>query len=109
MSTVLCLFLLCALGVSCALGARAPSHAARIAALALVALFTGCSVSTSQEPQRCYLGFDRNEYPGDQAMKLLRRDFAFTGYWLGNPPGETTNSRSEERRVGKEWRSRWAA
>ncbi len=41
---------------------------------------------------RTYLGFDRNGYPGDEAMKLLRKDFTFTGYWLSPPPGEKTNS-----------------
>ena len=25
-------------------------------------------------------------------MKLLRKEFAFTGYWLGRPPGEKSNS-----------------
>jgi len=35
-----------------------------------------------------FLGFDRNDYPGDAAMKLLRKEFSFTSYWLGNPPGE---------------------
>ncbi len=39
-----------------------------------------------------YLGFDRNEYPGDQAMAALHRSFAFTGYWLTNPPGEDSNT-----------------
>ncbi len=39
-----------------------------------------------------YRGFDRNEYPGDQAMAVLHRSFAFTGYWLTNPPGEDRNS-----------------
>ena len=39
-----------------------------------------------------YLGFDRNEYPGDQAMAALHRSFAFTGYWLTNPPGEDANT-----------------
>jgi glycoside hydrolase-like protein len=39
-----------------------------------------------------YLGFDRNDYPGDDAMLLLRKDFVFTGYWLGPPPGEKTNT-----------------
>src|SRR5579875_2705389 len=33
-------------------------------------------------------GFDRNDYPGDDAMLSLRASFAFTGYWLTNPPGE---------------------
>jgi hypothetical protein len=39
-----------------------------------------------------HLGFDRNLYPGDAALLALRRHFAFTGYWLNNPPGETTNT-----------------
>lgn len=39
-----------------------------------------------------HLGFDRNQYPGDAAMKILRKDFAFTGYWLSPPPGEKTNT-----------------
>ncbi len=38
------------------------------------------------------LGFDRNEYPGDATMAAMRNTFAFTGYWLTNPPGETTNT-----------------
>ena len=33
------------------------------------------------------LGFDRNLYPGDAALALLHRTFAFTGYWLNDPPG----------------------
>ena len=37
-------------------------------------------------------GFDRNDYPGDQAMQQLRKVFTFTGYWLTNPPGENTNT-----------------
>jgi sulfur carrier protein ThiS len=37
-------------------------------------------------------GFDRNDYPGDAAMQSLRASFAFTGYWLTNPPGERSNS-----------------
>jgi hypothetical protein len=39
-----------------------------------------------------HLGFDRNLYPGDAALPALRQHFAFTGYWLNNPPGETTNT-----------------
>lgn len=38
-----------------------------------------------------YLGFDRNDYPGDDKMAALRKTFAFTGYWLTNPPGEDEN------------------
>jgi hypothetical protein len=38
------------------------------------------------------LGFDRNDYPGDDAMANLHKTFAFTSYWLTNPPGENANS-----------------
>ena len=48
---------------------------------------------------RTYLGFDRNDYPGDAAMKLLRHDFAFTGYWLGPPPGEKRNTWKGKRKL----------
>ncbi len=34
---------------------------------------------------------DRNDYPGDANMATLRKTFAFTGYWLNNPPGATGN------------------
>ncbi len=39
-----------------------------------------------------YLGFDRNDYPGDQNLSTLRQTFSFGGYWLNNPPGETANN-----------------
>ncbi len=38
-----------------------------------------------------FVGFDRNEYPGDEAMGRLKKQFAYTGYWLTPPPGEKTN------------------
>ena len=43
--------------------------------------------STTQNP----IGFDSNDYPGDDALPALRRHFAFAGYWLTNPPGERQN------------------
>src|SRR5580700_10267735 len=39
-----------------------------------------------------YLGFDRNVYPGDDALPILRKSFTFAGYWLGPPPGEKINT-----------------
>jgi len=42
--------------------------------------------------QTLHPGFDRNLYPGDAALPALRKQFTFTGYWLNNPPGETTNT-----------------
>lgn len=38
-----------------------------------------------------YVGFDNNEYPGDESLPTLRQHFAFAGYWLNNPPGENHN------------------
>src|ERR1700728_2239335 len=39
-----------------------------------------------------YLGFDRNDYPGDANLRTLHQTFSYTGYWLNNPPGEKLNS-----------------
>ena len=61
------------------------------------------SLSHSQaqkiEPHRAYLGFDRNIYPGDDALPLLRKTFSFTGYWLSPPPGQTTNTWMGKREI----------
>jgi hypothetical protein len=38
------------------------------------------------------IGFDTNNYPGDDAMPTLRKHFAFAGFWLTNPPGEQQNN-----------------
>ena len=48
-----------------------------------------CAITV--EAQDSYLGVDRNDYPGNAVMKALRNTFAFTGYWLNNPPGENRN------------------
>jgi hypothetical protein len=50
------------------------------------------TVSPAQELPQAFFGFDRNIYPGDDAMKTLRRDFAFSGYWLSAPPGEKAST-----------------
>ncbi len=56
------------------------------AALTLAILFAGKAGAQS------YLGFDRNDYPGDENLKALRQTFSFTGYWLNVPPGEKRNT-----------------
>jgi hypothetical protein len=48
--------------------------------------------SHADEVLHTYLGFDRNIYPGDAAVPVLRKSFTFTGYWLSRPPGEKTNT-----------------
>jgi hypothetical protein len=46
-----------------------------------------------------HLGFDRNDYPGDDNLRVLRHTFEFAGYWLNNPPGATSNSWTGKRKV----------
>ena len=46
----------------------------------------------ASSPTGSYLGFDRNDYPGDNNLKILRQTFSFAGFWLNNPPGESSNS-----------------
>jgi hypothetical protein len=48
--------------------------------------------SEIENPPRTHLGFDANDYPGDDALPALRRTFTFSGYWLNVPPGAKTNS-----------------
>jgi hypothetical protein len=42
--------------------------------------------------QAGYMGFDRNDFPGDANLKILRQTFSYSGYWLNNPPGDQANS-----------------
>jgi len=49
-----------------------------------------------------YLGFDRNDYPGDAAMGELRKQFAFAGYWLTPAPGAKSNSWTGKRKALEE-------
>jgi len=68
----------------------------------IVVFATLLTVADSPRPSpgaRGYLGFDRNDYPGDAAMKELRKEFSFTGYWLTPPPQEKRNSWAGKRRV----------
>jgi len=47
---------------------------------------------SAQATNSTYLGFDRNDYPGNANLKALRETFSYTGYWLNNPPGANSNS-----------------
>ena len=68
------------------------SGAAYIVKLLLLLCWGLCFAVYSASAQQSYLGFDRNQYPGDQNLKALRKTFSYTGFWLNNPPGENTNS-----------------
>jgi len=59
----------------------------------LVLLFVLHSICRNSSAQNTtYLGFDRNQYPGDANLKTLRQTFSYTGYWLNNPPGASSNT-----------------
>lgn len=49
-----------------------------------------------------FVGFDRNEYPGDDVMKQMHSTFAFTGYWLTVPPGAMFNQWKGKRELLKQ-------
>lgn len=66
--------------------------------LCLALPFRAFAPQQAAEP-RGYLGFDRNDYPGDGAMRELRKQFVFNGYWLTPPPEEKTNSWAGKRKV----------
>jgi len=60
-----------------------------------------CFAACGASAQQSYLGFDRNQYPGDQNLKVLRQTFSYSGFWLNNPPGENTNSWQGKRQAIK--------
>lgn len=76
---LVCSFLLCALCIP----ALTFSSAFSVSPLA---------AHVTSEHSRSYLGFDRNMYPGDSSLAILRKSFAFTSYWLSPPPGEKRNT-----------------
>ncbi len=73
-------------------------YAALLMLIVLAALISAAAFQRYHSPAT-YLGFDRNEYPGDQSLQLLRQSFAYTGYWLNNPPGASANSWQGKRRT----------
>jgi hypothetical protein len=79
----------------------------RLLATAFV-LLTLVTLACSGQPQLkaragtdngSYVGFDSNDYPGDDSLPALRRHFSFAGYWLTNPPASSENSWKGKRDV----------
>ncbi len=62
-------------------------------------ILTSVVALPAQAPRTAYLGMDRNDYPGDASMMTLRKTFAFTGYWLNNPPGANRNTWHGKRKL----------
>jgi len=70
-----------------------------------IAVIVAISVGTAR-PQSApatnapaYLGFDRNNYPGDQNLKILRQTFSYSGFWLNHPPSARSNTWSGKRKT----------
>ena len=71
-----------------------PGHADRSATKS-----TQSRIASTSKASRQAIGFDRNDYPGDATMAAMRNTFAFTGYWLTSPPGESANSWAGKRAI----------
>jgi hypothetical protein len=68
-----------------------------ISAIAAAIILFSCQAnprpdSRGIEAPAAYLGFDRNIFPGKDALPNLRKTFAFSGYWLSPPPSEKANT-----------------
>src|ERR1700759_5268198 len=42
----------------------------------------GTARAGAAEEKGPFLGFDRNIYPGDDAMPILRKTFSYAGFWV---------------------------
>jgi len=67
--------------------------------LGAVLAFSLASFAQSKPATHTYTGFDANEYPGDALLPTLHKQFAFTGFWLNNPPGADHNPWTGKRNV----------
>src|SRR5712692_3781220 len=74
-----------------------------VIAVAMSVVFPqGAGVRAQAKPSPgapAYLGFDRNDYPGDENLELLRQTFSYAGFWLNRPPGEEANPWAGKRRA----------
>lgn len=73
-----------------------------LSAVAFSGVVFGCAsvrAQTASSAAASYLGFDRNDYPGDENLPLLRQTFSYSGYWLNSPPGEKTNTWAGKRQT----------
>jgi len=78
---------------SCGCSHRNPSAASAIVqSPATNQASTASANHAASAPGGLFVGFDRNDYPGDETMSSMRKVFRFTGYWLRNPPGENANT-----------------
>jgi Rv2525c-like, glycoside hydrolase-like domain len=71
-----------------------------VIAAAVFGLYAVLHAGAQSEPTAAsYLGFDRNDYPGDENLPALRQTFSYAGFWLNNPPGAHSNSWTGKRQL----------
>jgi hypothetical protein len=73
-----------------------------ISLLVVMTLGAALRMPAQNAAQRSYVGFDRNDYPGDANLVELRKNFRFSSYWLNNPPGAQHNSWAGKRALLKQ-------
>src|SRR5215470_8659106 len=71
-------------------------------ARASVALIAAILMVSGAVRGQAFTGMDRNDYPGDGLLGVLRKSFSYTSYWLNAPPGEKTTTWTGKRAVLKE-------
>ena len=76
----------------CGCSHGSPAPAATAASQTPAAQPSASTNNAAPRPGEPFVGFDRNDYPGDQTMSSMRSVFSFAGYWLTNPPGENANT-----------------
>ena len=79
----------------CSQGSSAPAASASQPAV----VSQSSASAATQRSGEPFVGFDRNDYPGDDMMSSMRKVFSFTGYWLTNPPGENANTWTGKREL----------
>lgn len=72
-----------------------------ILSIALLLGAAPCCARPQGPTEKSFVGFDRNDYPGDANLAALRKSFRFTSYWLNNPPGEEHNTWTGKRALLK--------
>jgi hypothetical protein len=68
-----------------------------------ILLLMALAAASIAPAQMRYLGFDRNDYPGDANLPALRQTFRYTGYWLNIPPGDSQNTWAGKRALLKRY------
>ena len=87
--------LVCAAGLMMASGCSRNSNTGTVSASAdaatPAAVVQSVGAAAVGATNNGFVGFDRNEYPGDDTMAAMKKQFAFVGYWLTVPPGAMFN------------------